>query len=99
MRNKNGKRVRVEPSARTVASVVANGRFEGRSPSSNTSSSQNSCLSTTEDVKEEVASSWVDEEEAPDMVVVGCRRCLMYALVLQERKRCPKCKCTDLIFF
>ncbi|AEE78963.1 hypothetical protein AtNW77_Chr3g0207981 [Arabidopsis thaliana] len=99
MRNKNGKRGSVEPSARTVASVVANGRFEGRSPSSDTSSSQNSCLTRTEEVKEEVASSWVDEEEAPEMVVMGCRSCMMYVMVLQERQRCPKCKCTDLIFF
>ncbi|EOA25523.1 hypothetical protein CARUB_v10018867mg [Capsella rubella] len=101
MRNKNGKRAREEPQARMAESVVRNRRFEGRTPTKDTSSSQNSCLSTTEEVKEEVASSWVDEVELPDpeMVVVGCRRCLMYAMVLQERQRCPKCKRTDVIVF
>lgn len=96
MRNKNGKRARVEPPTRTAESVVvANRRIGGGSSPSNTSSSASSCLSTTEEMKEEVASSWV--EESPAMVVAGCRRCFMYVLVLQEHRRCPKCKCTDLI--
>ncbi|XP_010504002.1 PREDICTED: uncharacterized protein LOC104781104 [Camelina sativa] len=94
MRNKNGKRVRVEPVARMAEPVVPNRRFVGRSSSTDTLSSQSSCLSTVEEVKEEVASSWVDEEELLDMVVVGCCRCMMYALVLQERQRCPNCKTT-----
>ncbi|XP_010515723.1 PREDICTED: uncharacterized protein LOC104791512 [Camelina sativa] len=94
MRNTNGKRVRVEPVARMAEPVVPN-RFVGRSSSTDTLSSQSSCLSTVEEVKEEVASSWVDdEEEMLDMVVVGCCRCMMYALVLQERQRCPNCKTT-----
>ncbi|CAF2111307.1 hypothetical protein Bca4012_095056 [Brassica carinata] len=97
MRNKNGKRARVEPLGRTAESVVANKRFGGGSPPSSTLSSASSCLSTTEEMKEEVASSWI--EEPPVMVVVGCRRCFMYVLVSLARICCPKCKCNDLIMF
>ncbi|XP_018459778.1 protein GL2-INTERACTING REPRESSOR 2 [Raphanus sativus] len=97
MRNKNGKRVRVEPSGRAAESVVAKHRFGRRSPSSSTSSLASSCLSTMEEMKEEVASSWI--EEPPVMVVTGCRRCFMYVLVSQARLCCPKCKCNDLILF
>ncbi|ESQ45244.1 hypothetical protein EUTSA_v10011097mg [Eutrema salsugineum] len=98
MRNKNGKRLRVEPPARTTEPVVANRRFRGgSSSSSDTSSTINSCLSTMEETKEEVASSWV--EESPALVAVGCRRCKMYFLVRQDRQRCLKCKCYDVIKF
>ncbi|CAH8362608.1 unnamed protein product [Eruca vesicaria subsp. sativa] len=98
MINKNGKRVRVDSSARTVESVVANQMFIGRSsPSHSASSSLSSCLSTTEEMKEEVASSWNEEPQV--LVLAGCRRCIMYVLVLQERRHCPKCKCNDLIKF
>ncbi|VVB05483.1 unnamed protein product [Arabis nemorensis] len=93
MRNKNGKRVRVEPPAKTVESVVAKRRS---SPSSSTSS-LSSCLSTTEEMKEEVASSWVEDDESSVLIVAGCRRCYMYVLVMRDRQRCPKCKCTDLL--
>ncbi|KAF8091549.1 hypothetical protein N665_0443s0008 [Sinapis alba] len=74
-----------------------NERFGRGSPPRSTSSSGSSCLSTTEEMKEEVASSWV--EETPVMVVVGCRRCFMYVLVSLVRMCCPKCKCNDLILF
>ncbi|CAH8375728.1 unnamed protein product [Eruca vesicaria subsp. sativa] len=97
MRNKNSKRGRVEPSARMAESVVAKRRYGGGSPPSSTSSSANSCLSTAEEMKEEVASSWTEEPSV--MVVAGCRRCFMYVLVSQATACCPKCKCNDLILF
>ncbi|KAG2325100.1 hypothetical protein Bca52824_007828 [Brassica carinata] len=98
MINKNGKRIRVEPVAMTVESVVANQMVRRRSsPSDSSSSLISSCLSTTEEMKEEVSSSW--NEEPHVLVLAGCRRCIMYVLVLQERLRCPKCKCNNLIQF
>ncbi|KAL0714243.1 hypothetical protein Bca4012_021222 [Brassica carinata] len=100
MRNKNGKRVRGEPPARTAESV-AKQMFGRGSPPRSTSSSASSCISTTEEMKEEmkeeVASSWI--EETPVMVVVGCRKCFMYVLVSLARMCCPKCKCNDLVLF
>ncbi|KAG2325834.1 hypothetical protein Bca4012_040453 [Brassica carinata] len=98
MINKNGKRVRDESPAKTAESVVADQRFKRRSSPSHSSTSLSSCLSTTEE-KEEVASSWIDEEPSA-LVLVGCRRCLMYTMVMQKRLRCLHCKCSDqLILF
>ncbi|KFK34508.1 hypothetical protein AALP_AA5G154500 [Arabis alpina] len=91
MRNKNGKRATVQPSAATE-SVVA----KRRSSPSNSTSSLRSCLSTTEERKEEVASSG-DVEDPTVLIAAGCRRCYMYVMVMQGRQRCPKCKSTDLI--
>ncbi|KAF8051315.1 hypothetical protein N665_1746s0002 [Sinapis alba] len=99
MINKNGKRVRDESPAKTVQSVVADQRFKRGSSLSHSSSSLCSSLSTTEEKKEEVASSWIDEEPSA-LVLVGCRRCLMYSMVMQKRVLCLHCKCNDqLIMF
>ncbi|CAF2268405.1 hypothetical protein BRARA_D00582 [Brassica rapa] len=99
MLNKNGKRVRDESPAKTAESVVADQRFKRGSSPTHSSSSFYSCLSTTEEKKEEVASSWIDEEPSV-LVLVGCRRCLMYTMVMQKTLRCLNCKCNDqLILF
>ncbi|CAN6829815.1 hypothetical protein Bca4012_031901 [Brassica carinata] len=94
MLNKNGKRVRDESPAKTGESVVADQRFKRGSSPTHSSSSLYSCLSTTEENKEEVASSWIDEEPSV-LVLVGCRRCLMYTMVIQKKLRCLNCKCND----
>jgi len=37
--------------------------------------------------------------QALSLVVVGCPRCLMYAMVSEGDLKCPQCKSTDLIHF
>ncbi|PIN25210.1 hypothetical protein CDL12_02047 [Handroanthus impetiginosus] len=37
--------------------------------------------------------------ETSSMMLVGCPRCLMYVMLLEEDPKCPKCKSTVLLDF
>ncbi|GFQ07243.1 hypothetical protein PHJA_002868400 [Phtheirospermum japonicum] len=40
-----------------------------------------------------------DDDESRSMMLVGCPRCLMYVMLLEEDPKCPKCKSTVLLDF
>ncbi|KAL2513386.1 hypothetical protein Adt_18986 [Abeliophyllum distichum] len=52
--------------------------------------SPSSCVSSDE---------YCTSPEATSMVLVGCPRCLMYIMLSEEDRRCPKCKTTVLLHF
>ncbi|KAL1557590.1 protein GL2-INTERACTING REPRESSOR 1-like [Salvia divinorum] len=38
-------------------------------------------------------------ESSSSMMLVGCPRCLMYVMLLEDDPKCPKCKSTVLLDF
>ncbi|KAK4255281.1 hypothetical protein QN277_008296 [Acacia crassicarpa] len=65
-----------------------------------TSSSSNNLSEMT--VEESSCVSWEAEEERVEtkaMLLVGCRRCLMYVLLSDVDPKCPKCNSTVLLDF
>ncbi|KAL1544523.1 Protein GL2-INTERACTING REPRESSOR 1 [Salvia divinorum] len=38
-------------------------------------------------------------ESSSNMMLVGCPRCLMYVMLLEDDPKCPKCKSTVLLDF
>ncbi|WOL11223.1 E3 ubiquitin-protein ligase [Canna indica] len=55
-------------------------------------SSPSSCLSSEETEAEAAATM-------TSMVLAGCSRCLMYVMLAEDDRRCPKCGSTGLIDF
>ncbi|KAL3850269.1 hypothetical protein ACJIZ3_012151 [Penstemon smallii] len=60
-------------------------------------------VSSADELSQE--SSCVSREVSPSspetrsMILVGCPRCLMYVMLLEEDPKCPKCKSTVLLDF
>ncbi|KAM7464305.1 hypothetical protein LguiA_032426 [Lonicera macranthoides] len=52
-----------------------------------------SCLSSELSQDDKYSSS----PETTSMMLVGCRRCLMYVMLSKENPKCPKCKSTVLL--
>ncbi|KAI3996015.1 hypothetical protein MKX01_037512 [Papaver californicum] len=66
---------------------------------SSTSSPTSSCVSLDEKHPGNDSNNNHDKETTvtSDMVLVGCRNCLMYVLLMKDNLRCPKCKNSDFI--
>ncbi|KAI3996013.1 hypothetical protein MKX01_037510 [Papaver californicum] len=66
---------------------------------SSTSSPTSSCVSSDKKRPSNDSSSNPEETTmmVSDMVLVGCRNCLMYVLLVKDNLRCPKCKNSDFI--
>ncbi|EPS72111.1 hypothetical protein M569_02650, partial [Genlisea aurea] len=60
---------------------------EEKSPTVSPASTLTSCLS------EEYSSP----ETAPSMILAGCPRCLMYVMLSEKDRKCPKCKTAGLL--
>ncbi|KAL2239291.1 UNVERIFIED_CONTAM: Protein salt-induced and EIN3/EIL1-dependent 1 [Sesamum indicum] len=69
----------------------------GGSIASNESSPRSSCVSR--EASPEEAGCLFGRWETSPMMPVGCPRCLMYVMLLQENPKCPKCKSTVLLDF
>ncbi len=39
----------------------------------------------------------ISDSSNPVMVIVGCKRCLMYVMLSKEHPSCPKCGNTDVL--
>ncbi|KAI3935736.1 hypothetical protein MKX01_032920 [Papaver californicum] len=61
---------------------------------SSTSSPTSSCVSSDKKRLGSDSSNNLEETTTimSDMVLVGCRNCLMYVLLMKDNLRCPKCK-------
>ncbi|KZV17378.1 hypothetical protein F511_23061 [Dorcoceras hygrometricum] len=60
-------------------------------------SSRSSCVSWENSTGENHRYS--TSPEANSMMLVGCPRCLMYVMLMEEDPKCPKCKSTVLLDF
>ena len=58
-------------------------------------SPRSSCVSMEVSSEEQQLNS----PEASSMVLVGCPRCLMYVMLSEVDRKCPKCKSTVLLDF
>lgn len=78
-----------------------------RSSSSSSSSSieiirspTTSCVSReSSPIDDRAFSDCPSNSETTSMMLVGCPRCLMYAMILVTKPKCPKCKSTVLLDF
>lgn len=59
------------------------------------SSTPSSCVSSEH--KQEDIIQFSNSPDAISMILVGCRRCMMYILLPEKDPKCPKCKSRDLI--
>ncbi|CAA0836009.1 Unknown protein [Striga hermonthica] len=60
-------------------------------------SPRSSCVSRESSPNDEQYSS--SPESMRNMILVGCPRCLMYVMLMEEDPKCPKCKSTVLLDF
>ncbi|KZV30549.1 hypothetical protein F511_05699 [Dorcoceras hygrometricum] len=68
------------------------------SPNGSISSSRSSCMSWENSTTGENP-RYPTSPEANSMMLVGCPRCLMYVMLMEEDPKCPKCKSTVLLDF
>ncbi|KAI3450748.1 hypothetical protein Pfo_007413 [Paulownia fortunei] len=67
------------------------------SVSSTEISPRSSCVSR--EVSPDETMSYSSSPETRSMMLVGCPRCLMYVMLMEEDPKCPKCKSTVLLDF
>ncbi|KAL3839333.1 hypothetical protein ACJIZ3_023924 [Penstemon smallii] len=82
MNRRNGAKLNLSPPPRVNPLTVSPTRSLPVSPTSPASS----CVSTEDELS-----------PVAKMVLMGCKRCLMYVMVSDQNLRCPICKNTDLL--
>ncbi|GMI96693.1 hypothetical protein like AT5G06270 [Hibiscus trionum] len=72
-----------------------------RSATMSPTSPPSSCVSSEmdQDVNNTGNVRYSSSPEATSMVLVGCPRCLMYIMLLEDDSKCPKCKSAILLDF
>ncbi|XP_059650801.1 protein GL2-INTERACTING REPRESSOR 1-like [Cornus florida] len=66
-----------------------------QSPSVSPTSPPSSCMSS--ELNQNKTLRFSNSPDATSMMLVGCPRCLMYVMHVEENPRCPKCKSTVLL--
>ncbi|XP_074563919.1 protein GL2-INTERACTING REPRESSOR 2-like [Curcuma longa] len=93
-RNRKGQKLDLKLNLALIPSRVADEASPHGCLSSSPSAS--SCLSAEPDLG---LLSSMSPEATSSMVLAGCPRCLMYVMLSEDDKKCPKCASTVLLDF